>query len=92
MIVSPIVLGKLLHWMYLVKLDSAQGRLLIWKNTVALIKDNFWTGVGYGNFPKAYTAYQVTLSLIIYFTNLFKFRVGFQKMGKHFPESYFSVF
>ncbi len=33
-----------------------------------------------------------TLSLIIYFTNLFKFRVGFQKMGKHFPESYFSVF
>jgi O-antigen ligase len=58
MIVSPIVLGKLLHWLYLVKLDSAQGRLLVWKGTLSLIRDNFWTGVGYGNFPKSYATYQ----------------------------------
>lgn len=58
MIVSPIVLGKLLHWLYLVKLDSAQGRFLVWKGALSLIRDNFWTGVGYGNFSKSYAAYQ----------------------------------
>ena len=58
MIVSSIVLGKLLHWLYLIKLDSAQGRLLVWKGALSLIRDNFWTGVGYGNFPKSYAAYQ----------------------------------
>ncbi|WP_215237076.1 O-antigen ligase family protein [Dyadobacter helix] len=46
MIVSPLVLGKLLHWLYLVKLDSAQGRFLVWKGAFSLIRDNFWKGVG----------------------------------------------
>jgi len=40
--------------MYYMKKDSADGRVLIWKNTISLIKENPLTGVGFGQFGVAY--------------------------------------
>ena len=44
--------------MYKLKIDSADGRLLIWKNTIQMIKDNP-LGVGLGYFPGQYGDYQI---------------------------------
>ncbi|MDD4569686.1 MAG: O-antigen ligase family protein [Tepidanaerobacteraceae bacterium] len=40
--------------MYYMKKDSADGRVLIWKNTISLIKEKPLTGVGFGQFGVAY--------------------------------------
>ncbi len=40
--------------MYYMKKDSADGRVLIWKNTISLIKENPITGVGFGHFGVEY--------------------------------------
>jgi len=38
--------------------DNLAGRMKIWRETVSLIKDNLWMGVGPGNFKEVYPAYQ----------------------------------
>ena len=43
---------------YLLKKDSANGRLLLWKVTGQAIKEQPWTGTGTGGFPAAYTEAQ----------------------------------
>lgn len=43
---------------YLMKKDSADGRLLIWKNTSRMIKDKPFAGHGYGKFQAHYMDYQ----------------------------------
>ncbi len=48
-IISSLCLG-----MYLLKKDSADGRILIWKNSISLIKENPFSGVGFGLFGGAY--------------------------------------
>ncbi len=52
--VTIVITFLLLSGMYLVKRDSADGRVLIWKNTVSLIKDNPLSGVGFSQFGGAY--------------------------------------
>ncbi len=52
--VTLIVITVLFVGMYLLKKDSADGRILIWKNTISLIKDNPVSGVGFGLLGGAY--------------------------------------
>jgi hypothetical protein len=40
------------------KESSAKGRLLVWKVSSEVIKDNYFKGVGYGNFSVAFNDYQ----------------------------------
>ena len=44
--------------LYDYKKDSADGRILIWKNTVEMIQDHPWYGVGPGKFSAHYMHYQ----------------------------------
>lgn len=44
---------------FLVKTDSSLGRLLIYKLSVKILKENFISGVGWGKFEVAYGKYQV---------------------------------
>lgn len=44
--------------LYRYKKDSADGRLLIWRNTIAMIADKPWFGHGPGGFPAQYMLYQ----------------------------------
>lgn len=53
-LVTIVITSLLLTGMYLVKKDSADGRVLIWKNTISLIKENPVSGVGFGQFSGAY--------------------------------------
>lgn len=46
------------YWFYQIRPASANGRMLIWKSTLSMIKDNFWDGVGIGNFVRIYPKYQ----------------------------------
>ncbi len=43
---------------YLGKQDSAEGRLLIWKLSTTIIRDNPLTGVGFNRFEAVYNMYQ----------------------------------
>ena len=43
---------------YLLKKDSANGRLLLWKVTGQAIREQPWTGTGTGGFPAAYAEAQ----------------------------------
>ena len=43
---------------YLLKKDSANGRLLLWKVTGQAIREQPWTGIGTGGFPAAYAEAQ----------------------------------
>ena len=43
---------------YLLKKDSANGRLLLWKVTGQAIREQPWTGTGTGSFPAAYAEAQ----------------------------------
>ena len=43
---------------YTLKMDSANGRLLLWKVTVRAIMEQPWSGTGLGGFPAAYTEAQ----------------------------------
>lgn len=49
-----IIAFSLFTGMYFFKRDSADGRVLIWKTTISLVKDNPVTGVGFGKFSGAY--------------------------------------
>lgn len=49
-----IIISSLGLGMYLFKKDSADGRILIWKNSISLIKENPLLGVGIGLFGGAY--------------------------------------
>jgi O-antigen polymerase len=44
--------------LYLFKKDSGNGRLLIWKTTINMIKDNPLTGLGFDRFKTRYMDYQ----------------------------------
>lgn len=44
--------------LFFIKHDSSLGRLLIYKISFNLFKDNLWTGVGLGNFATHYLNYQ----------------------------------
>jgi O-antigen polymerase len=45
-------------YMYSIKINSALGRIFIWKISATVIHDNFFTGVGTGQFPVYYSLYQ----------------------------------
>ncbi|MGY6545610.1 MAG: O-antigen ligase family protein, partial [Cyclobacteriaceae bacterium] len=49
-----IVLIGLLGSMYLLKKDSADGRVLIWKASWEMIKENPWAGLGFDRFKAGY--------------------------------------
>ncbi len=53
-----ITLGGLSYTIYQFKIDSANGRLLIWKNTLDMIKDKPLLGWGFEKFPAHYMNYQ----------------------------------
>ena len=40
-----------------INIEEASGRIPAWVNTIELIKDNFWTGVGIGQWPETYPQY-----------------------------------
>lgn len=42
------------HGIYLFKKDSADGRLLIWKVSANMLKENLWTGTGFNTFQAHY--------------------------------------
>ncbi|MCZ4243314.1 O-antigen ligase family protein [Pedobacter punctiformis] len=43
-----------LYLLYVIKADSADGRIFIWKNTITLIGENFVFGGGHGSFSSRY--------------------------------------
>ena len=55
-----VIAGVLLvsYQLYLLKENSANGRLLIWKITGVVVKDHCLVGVGLGNFPASFLEYQ----------------------------------
>lgn len=58
LLVSCIILVSLIASIYLLKKDSADGRILIWKNTMKVITSNP-LGIGIGNFPGYYGEAQI---------------------------------
>jgi len=46
------------YWLYHIRPDSADGRILIWKTTWNMIADHPATGIGPGKFPAVYPEYQ----------------------------------
>lgn len=54
LVTLPILLGLL----FFLKLDSATGRLLIWRISLPMVWDNLLLGVGYGQFKIHYLDYQ----------------------------------
>lgn len=57
MVVLMLVAGALAG-IYVLKKDSANGRLLLWKVTSQAIMEQPWTGTGLGGFPAAYAEQQ----------------------------------
>lgn len=55
-----MVISLLLGLLFFLKLDSAAGRLLIWRISLPMGWDNFLLGVGYGQFKIHYLDYQAT--------------------------------
>lgn len=55
MFVTAVVAGGLL---FLLKPDSALGRLFMWKITARAVAERPWSGYGYGNFASAYAEAQ----------------------------------
>ena len=53
-----VLVGGLSFFLYNVKKDSADGRLLIWRVTISMIADNPVKGVGIGEFSGEYTTFQ----------------------------------
>ncbi len=53
-----ISIAGALAGIYLLKKDSANGRLLLWKVTGQAIREQPWTGTGTGGFPAAYVEAQ----------------------------------
>ena len=53
-----ISIAGALAGIYLLKKDSANGRLLLWKVTGQAIKEQPWTGTGTGGFPAGYAEAQ----------------------------------
>ena len=53
-----ISIAGALAGIYLLKADSANGRLLLWKVTGQAIREQPWTGTGTGGFPAAYAEAQ----------------------------------
>lgn len=53
------LLSALIVGLFLIRPDSALGRLFIWENTVKIISENFFWGTGYDTFNVAYSSYQV---------------------------------
>lgn len=43
---------------FFVKTDSSHGRLLVYKISLKMLKDYFWTGIGQGRFGSFYLSYQ----------------------------------
>src|SRR5690606_37757347 len=56
-ILTGILLG-FICFLYLLKKDSADGRLLIWNCSWNMIMDKPWTGFGFGGFRENYMYYQ----------------------------------
>lgn len=48
------IISIILFSFFMIKKDSADGRLFIWKNTCSLIIENPWSGYGIGMFPYVY--------------------------------------
>lgn len=46
------------YWLYQLKPNSVQGRLIIYRNTFSIIKDHLLTGVGPNRFSAVYNNYQ----------------------------------
>lgn len=57
-IITALLLGGALAGIYLMKKDSANGRLLMWKITAKTMAEQPWTGTGLGGFPAAYAEAQ----------------------------------
>ncbi|SDG30178.1 O-antigen ligase [Dyadobacter soli] len=53
----PVVLGIAVY-LYLLRPESAAGRLFVWKNTLSMIKEQPLLGVGTGNFSAEYAMAQ----------------------------------
>lgn len=53
-----ILVAGALAGIYVLKKDSANGRLLLWKVTSQAIMEQPWTGTGLGGFPAAYAQQQ----------------------------------
>jgi len=57
-IVAAISVIVFFVYLILLKTDSISGRLIIWKITLSNLKDYILTGVGFGDFPVSYQAWQ----------------------------------
>ena len=57
--ISVILVGCCAYLVIKIKPDSFYGRLLIWKITINHLWENFWVGVGLGNFPFYYPKWQI---------------------------------
>ena len=49
--------------------SGGRGRLIIWKNSIKIVKDNFLTGVGFDNFYLVYPNPKINNIIIMYITN-----------------------
>lgn len=57
-IVISILVSALLFGVYLMKQDSADGRLFMWQNTITAFTDSPIIGIGVGNFEESYAKAQ----------------------------------
>lgn len=57
-LICILVLIPISLFLYEMKEDSANGRVLVWKSTGLMINDSWDTGVGIGNFAPKYIHYQ----------------------------------
>lgn len=54
------------------KIDSSHGRILIWKNSLNILSDNWLCGIGVSRFPRIYMEYQQSfLSHLSYYDKYF---------------------
>jgi hypothetical protein len=79
------VVASVVFFTFYVKNSSSFGRILIWQITLSHIPDNFFFGVGIGNFPVKYLNWQIqyfgitTNSMKAYFLNAGESYVAFNE-------------
>ncbi|WP_161939951.1 O-antigen ligase family protein [Dissulfuribacter thermophilus] len=66
------ILNRILECFQNEKVSSAQLRLIWWSNTISLIKDNIWTGIGLGNFKIVYPLYHASNCIDPMFSNSYQ--------------------
>jgi O-antigen ligase len=59
-LIVPLTFGVIfiITAVWLINTESMQVRFGYWQGALGIIKDNFWLGVGLGNFPNHYTMYK----------------------------------